>query len=97
MSKTILCGAVVVAAAGTNGSYVNITFCPEGQSPGQDLAILSLCNHTVVSAGTFGWWAAWLANGTTVYFDNWPRNGTKLDGKFDRRDYYPSHWVPIGE
>ena len=76
---------------------VNVTYCPPGRSAGHDLAVLSMCDHMIVSAGTFGWWAAWLANGTTVYFDNWPRNGTTLDNMFDRRDYYPRHWIPIGE
>jgi galactoside 2-L-fucosyltransferase 1/2 len=29
---------------------------------------LSMCNHTIITVGSFGWWSAWLANGTTVYF-----------------------------
>jgi len=59
--------------------------------------VLSSCDHVIVSAGSFGWWAAWLANGTTIYYDKWPRNGTTLSAVFDREDYYPPHWVPISD
>ncbi|KAH3835789.1 hypothetical protein DPMN_109153 [Dreissena polymorpha] len=38
----------------------------EGNSDAVDMAVLSLCDHTIVSTGTFGWWAAWLAGGTTI-------------------------------
>ena len=36
------------------------------RSPGVDLAIASLCDHAIVTFGTFGWWAAWFANGITL-------------------------------
>jgi galactoside 2-L-fucosyltransferase 1/2 len=65
-----------------------------GNSASADLAILSSCNHSVVTAGSFGWWAAWLANGYTVYYGNYP--------PFDRvnltshaRDYIPTNWFGI--
>ena len=33
---------------------------------GDDLALLAACNHTILSYGTFGMWAALLAGGRTV-------------------------------
>ena len=33
---------------------------------GDDLALLAACNHTILSYGTFGQWAALLAGGRTV-------------------------------
>ena len=35
-------------------------------SYGVDLAVLSMCNHTVLDYGTFGLWAALLAGGRIV-------------------------------
>ncbi|ESO85105.1 hypothetical protein LOTGIDRAFT_150955 [Lottia gigantea] len=58
-----------------------------------DLAVLSLCDHNIVTTGTFGWWGAWLAGGKTVYFKNFPKNDTWLDKQYEKSDYYPPHWV----
>ena len=76
------------------GSNVNIVFS-ENRSPKVDLAILAHCNHTVMSVGSFGWWAAWLANGTTVYYADWPRPFSRLEYHVDKNDYFPKHWIPM--
>jgi len=81
-------------AAADIGSNVNIVFS-ENQSPNVDLAILALCNHTIMSVGSFGWWAAWLANGTTVYYADWPRPFSKLEYHVNKEDYFPKHWIPM--
>lgn len=60
-----------------------------------DLALLSLCNNTIITTGTFGWWGAWLANGHTVYYKNYPEPGTRLDRDTVREDFYPAQWVPM--
>ena len=36
---------------------------------GDDLALLAACNHTILSYGTFGQWAAFLAGGKVVISD----------------------------
>ena len=59
-----------------------------------DMAILSLCNHTVMSTGTFSWWGAWLAGGTVVYCSDFPRPGSLLATKvLFRKDFYPPSWI----
>ena len=68
----------------------------EGQDAGFDLALLSLCDGVIMSTGTYGWWGAWLANKTTIYYSNWPRAGSPISGIFNRDDYFPPHWIPIG-
>ena len=66
-----------------------------GSDPGLDLAILSQCNHSIITVGSFGWWSAWLAGGTTVYYANWPRKGSKLAENFYKEEYFPPHWIPL--
>ena len=66
-----------------------------GQSPGVDLALLVACDAMIVSTGSFGWWAAWLVNRTTVYYDRWSRVGSRFSREFDRRLYFPPHWIPL--
>ena len=62
--------------------------------PIHDMAILSLCNHTVMSTGTFGWWGAWLAGGTVVYCSDYPRPGSYVaNNTLIREDFYPPSWI----
>ena len=60
-----------------------------------DLAILSLCDHTIMSVGSFGWWGAWLTNGTTIYYNKWPKEFSLLEYNVDKKDYFPPEWIPM--
>ena len=74
----------------------NISFVySENNSPGFDLCLLSRCDSHIVSTGTFGWWAAWLGNHTTVYYKNYPRPGSRLAQGNKQEDYYPPNWIPM--
>jgi len=68
----------------------------EGHDSGFDLALLSVCDGVIMSTGTYGWWGAWLANKTTVYYRNWPRASSPLLKLFKRDDFFPPNWIPIG-
>jgi len=41
-------------------------------SVGHDLAVMSLCNHTIISRGTFSYWMGFLAGGNVVRPDHFP-------------------------
>ena len=45
---------------------LNMFVCQGSISYGTDLAILSICNHTILDYGTFGLWAGLLAGGRHV-------------------------------
>ena len=60
-----------------------------------DMAILSSCDHVIMSVGTYGWWAAWLANGRVVYYDKWAEPNSALDKDLDKATYFPSNWIPM--
>ncbi|XP_060085025.1 galactoside 2-alpha-L-fucosyltransferase SEC1-like [Ylistrum balloti] len=53
-----------------------------GNSRGVDLCILTLCDHVITSVGTFGWWAAFLNNGTKTYFRNFVTPGSDYEQCF---------------
>lgn len=57
------------------------------------LAILSRCNHSVITQGTFGFWAAYLAGGETVYFTNYCHDKTDLLPKF--QGLHLDNWIGI--
>ena len=82
-----------------NGS-VEVTVS-RNHSAGEDLAILSSCDHLIQSTGTFGHFAAYLltwnqltrGNSTIVYYINFPRIGSELYSKYRKEDYYHPGWV----
>ncbi len=53
----------------------------------EDLCSLSLCNHTIISYGTFGWWAGFLTGGQVVFYHNILS---------ERANFYPPYWIPLG-
>ncbi|CAH1797176.1 unnamed protein product [Owenia fusiformis] len=63
-----------------------------GHSPGEDLAILSHCDHIIMSTGSFSWWAGWLSGGEVIYYAGWPRPNSELAQRFERFDYFLPQW-----
>ena len=61
------------------------------------LGFLALCDHVIMTVGTFGWWGAYLSGGHVVYYDGFPRPGSEISQGFNRRDFYLPRWVPIGD
>lgn len=65
--------------------------------PAVDLAILSLMDHTIISIGSFSWWAAFLAKGTVIYYRDFVDKESKLYQQFDQRleDYILPGWIAM--
>ena len=61
----------------------------------EDFAALSRCNHSVISGGTYGLWAAWLAGGETFHFANFSKRGTKFDEGFFNENFYWPQWHSV--
>lgn len=70
-------------------------FIPPGNSPEMDIAILTNCNHTVVTVGSYGWWTAWLINGKTIYYKGFPTPNSQLARLFNAADYFLPDWIPM--
>ncbi|CAF1548175.1 unnamed protein product, partial [Rotaria sordida] len=66
----------------------NIFVTPQSFSIGDDLITLSLCEHSIITGGTFGWWTGYLANGQVVHDKIYPSG-------CERREYYYPPWFLI--
>ena len=66
-----------------------------GHSAAVDLAIASLCDHGVVTIGSYGWWAAWLTNGVVITNKEVPRPRSVLARRIHREDYYLPEWIAL--
>ncbi|XP_050407681.1 galactoside alpha-(1,2)-fucosyltransferase 2 [Patella vulgata] len=60
------------------------------------LILLSLCHHSIVTTGLIGYWGAWLANGHTVYYNDYIRRQSAMAKQIRYNDFFPPHWVPMG-
>ncbi|XP_069494382.1 galactoside alpha-(1,2)-fucosyltransferase 2-like [Ambystoma mexicanum] len=59
-------------------------------SPGKDFSFLAHCNHTIMTIGTFGIWAGYLAGGEVIYLDNF----TLPDSRFLKVFHYDAAFLP---
>ncbi|XP_045628133.1 galactoside alpha-(1,2)-fucosyltransferase 1 isoform X1 [Ursus americanus] len=80
-----------------DASRGDVIFAGDGQegSPGKDFALLMQCNHTIMTIGTFGFWAAYLAGGDTVYLANFTLPDSNFLKIFKPEAAFLPEWVGI--
>ncbi|XP_056021611.1 galactoside alpha-(1,2)-fucosyltransferase 2-like isoform X3 [Ostrea edulis] len=81
------------------GAEENVYFS-RGLSAAEDMALLSLANHTIMSVGTYGWWIGWMARGTTVYYKHIFVPGSDFSKEFkdnSTEDFVYPGWIPMDE
>ncbi|XP_045845015.1 galactoside alpha-(1,2)-fucosyltransferase 1 isoform X2 [Meles meles] len=80
-----------------DASLGDVVFAGDGQegSPGKDFALLTQCNHTIMTIGTFGFWAAYLVGGDTVYLANFTLPDSNFLKIFKPEAAFLPEWVGI--
>ncbi len=72
----------------TFGKQKNVIITPRHFSLSEDLAALALCQHSIITTGSFGWWSAFLAGGNVLHNIRYIQNtSTTYDCNSD--DYIP--------
>jgi hypothetical protein len=68
-------------------------FFSEGQSEVEDMCLMSLCNHFILSNSSYSWWGAWLGEkeGTIVVTPNHMFAGD-LFKSHNINDFWPTRW-----
>lgn len=64
----------------------------DSNTPEVDMCVLSRCNGTILSSGSFGWWGAYLADGPTTYMQNQCRPNSSLCSEIQIKDYINPDW-----
>jgi galactoside 2-L-fucosyltransferase 1/2 len=95
---------VVMCGGGFHGNAPDMTVCMDmvdskkytavfskNATAVEDFAALTACNDTVVTSGTFGWWAGFLAGGDVVAYHQQIHG--PLASEYDEDDYFPSTWT----
>ncbi|XP_036162947.1 galactoside alpha-(1,2)-fucosyltransferase 2-like [Myotis myotis] len=80
-----------------DASRGDVVFAGDGRqgSPAKDFALLTQCNHTVFTVGTFGVWAAYLAGGDAVYLANFTLPHSRFHKIFKPQAAFLPQWVGI--
>ncbi|KAF6288081.1 fucosyltransferase 2 [Rhinolophus ferrumequinum] len=75
----------------------DVVFAGNGNenSPAKDFALLMQCNHTVMTIGTFGIWAAYLAGGETIYLANYTLPDSPFLKVFKPEATFLPEWIGI--
>ncbi|KAG8521370.1 Galactoside 2-alpha-L-fucosyltransferase 2 [Galemys pyrenaicus] len=80
-----------------DASRGDVVFAGDGNegSPAKDFALLTQCNHTIMTIGTFGIWAAYLAGGETIYLANYTLPDSPFLKLFKPEAAFLPEWVGI--
>jgi len=82
-----------IAWCKTHLSFMGDVSFSEGHDAVQDLAILSKCNHTILTHGSFSWWAAWLAGGDVIYYDRNYADKKRLASELE--NFFLHEWIAM--
>jgi hypothetical protein len=69
-----------------------VIFSPATHTAAQDFAALAACNASIMTTGTFGWWASFLAGGPVVSYAH-----PMMQLQFDADSYFPHDWMLLEE
>ncbi|XP_008843221.1 galactoside 2-alpha-L-fucosyltransferase 2-like [Nannospalax galili] len=80
-----------------NASKGDVAFAGNGLqgSPSKDFALLLQCNHSIITVGTFGIWAAYLTGGETIYLANFTQSNSPFNMVFKPQAAFLPEWVGI--
>lgn len=69
-----------------------------GKDKFTDFALLSFCDHNILTAGSFSWWAGYLNKNldkVVIGIDPIFNHNVSRTISFNERDYYPEEWIKI--
>ncbi|XP_053546801.1 galactoside alpha-(1,2)-fucosyltransferase 2 [Bombina bombina] len=80
-----------------DSSKGDVHFAGDGKegSPGRDFALLAHCNHTIMTVGTYGFWAGYLVGGETVYLTNFTLPNSPFLKVFKYEKAFLPEWIGI--
>ncbi|KAM4015838.1 galactoside alpha-(1,2)-fucosyltransferase 2-like [Anomaloglossus baeobatrachus] len=80
-----------------NTSFGDVHFAGDGDesSPARDFTLLVHCNHTIMTIGSFGIWASYMAGGETIYLSNYIMPDSPFLKQFRYETAYRPDWIGI--
>lgn len=94
MCTFVVCSNDIEWSQGQLANVSDVIFI-QTYSPILDFTVLTLTNHTIMTTGTFSWWAAYLTGGDVVYYRSSSRPGSQLHVQLCSEDYFLPNWLPL--
>ena len=94
----VVCSDDISAARKMFPKNTNVIYSEKFRDkPWVDLAILTLCDHSIITVGTFSWWTGWLTGGKVVYIhESFKLRKNKMsDAHYKIMREYHLDWVPL--
>ena len=77
--------------------YPNVLILPATKDFRMHFTALTLCNHTIMTVGSFGFWVAWFVNGTTIYYERQFKETSKQYKMVNTSDMFLPQWIRMGD
>ena len=61
----------------------------------EDFAILSSCDHAIITVGSFSWWVGWMTGGKVVYFPDHANHSSYIYQHLTKADYFKPDWIAL--
>ncbi|RUS76168.1 hypothetical protein EGW08_016080 [Elysia chlorotica] len=69
------------------------TMLVKGLDWAANLALLASMDDVIVTVGALGWWGAWLADGRSMYYQDFVKPGSEMDSAYLANDFFPPYWL----
>ena len=93
----LICSDTISWAKEHLGHIDNVVFA-EGNTAVVDMAMLTVANHSIITAGTYSWWVGFLNKGITIYYRDIFTRNTTYSAQFPNEtitDFFPPLWIGL--
>ena len=77
--------------------YPNVLILPATKDFRIHFTALTLCNHTIMTVGSFSFWVAWFVKGTTIYYERQFKETSTQYKMANTSDMFLPHWIRMGD
>lgn len=63
--------------------------------PAIDMCMMGLCDHAIISTGTFSWWVGFFSKGIVIHQKDFAKVNSTHWLEYNPDEYFPKRWIPL--
>lgn len=75
-------------------NHTDVIFHSMGTAEG-DMCLASLCDHMILSVGSYSWWCGYFNRGEVVYYGKAARKSSRFDWMLTNTDFFFPWWIDL--